>query len=153
MTPTSPKCLTGVQVLGQGSTVVGGSRPVTSGKGSLGQDDDDICRAQPLRGIEPCPRCGYVSRSRPAWADIGATFALGGARYRIVADGSTNAYSPRHLHFEDTARCQLVSDERWGLPGAPCAIGEAEAALAGLFALPTFRAFELEGAYMIEARP
>lgn len=116
-------------------------------------DDDDICRAQDLRSEAPCPRCGYVSATKPAWAEIGVTFGLGGKRYRIVAIGSTNGFAPRYLHFEDTVSCQPIDDEPWQLPDAPCPKADVGVALRGLFGLPTFRAKDLESAYFIEERP
>jgi len=107
---------------------------------------DDICRAQPLRGDTPCPRCGYVSAGAPSWADHGVTFALNGTRYRIVSVGSTNRYAPRHLHFEDIIGAERLDSAHWELPAAPCPTSDVKAALGNLFALPHFRAHELAAA-------
>lgn len=113
---------------------------------------DDICRAQPLRSEAPCPRCGYLAAGKPPWADIGASFALAGSRYRIVSVGSTNRYAPRGLHFEDTVLCERVDDERWAFPKAPCPVSDIQVALTALFELPHFRPHELSAAYMIEEK-
>lgn len=115
--------------------------------------DDDVCRAQPLRGPTPCPRCGYVSVKAPAWADFGVTFALAGLRYRIVSVGSTNRHAPRGLHFEDLVRVERVEQGPWALPQMPSPVSDVASALTSLFALPKFRPCELVGAYLIEPGP
>jgi hypothetical protein len=111
---------------------------------------DDVCRAQPSRSALPCPRCGYVSAKAPAWADFGVTFALAGARYRIVSVGSTNRHAPRGLHYEDLIIVEPVS-KRWAFPETPCWVADVGAALRDLFMSQRFRPHELAAAYLIEA--
>jgi hypothetical protein len=111
---------------------------------------DDVCRAHPARTADPCPRCGYVPAQAPAWATHGATFALAGLRFRVVAVGSTNQHAPRGLHYEDAIRVEPAGDERWQLAETPCPVDDVAASLRGLFSLPTLRPLELARAYLIE---
>lgn len=86
----------------------------------------------------------------PVWAKFGATFAIAGQRYRIVAIGSTNRHA--YPEFEDFIRCEPVEGNHFELPPAPCQKADVKAALGALFTLPSFRPQELGGAYLIEER-
>lgn len=106
-----------------------------------------VCRAFPMRSERACPSCNYVPRPALSWAVHGARFALKGVLYSIVSVGSTNRYSPNHMHFEEYVIGEKISDDPWSLPETPCPVSDVAASLDVLFnKMPKFRMHELDNA-------
>ena len=103
------------------------------------------CHDYPLDyDLPPCTHCGFVRRRVPAWAKVGAVFALGGCAFRIVvANGSTNRGTNMNEHFRDYVIAEQASDEAWALPELPATKSEVYTSLKALQALPHFSPEEL----------
>ncbi len=105
----------------------------------------------PEGSTEACKRCGFTRPPLPAWAVVGAVFALDGNTYRIVAAGGSSNRRTNANHSEETVHAELVEAAPWeGLPDAPCSKDAVGASLQALFSLPIFFVDDLRRAIHVE---
>lgn len=93
---------------------------------------------------EPCPACGFVRWSLPAWARLREdapvlVFELLGAKWRVLSWGSANGGSPMGMHFYEYVLAVFDEPRMASLLGGP--------------ARYRFTALDLGTARLVERRP